>query len=117
MNIEMFREYCLTKKGVTEEFPFDENILVFKVVNKMFALTGINNYESINLKCDPERAIVLREEYADIKPGYHMNKQHWNTISIQGSVPLELIKQMIDDSYMLVVKKLTKKEKAILSLF
>ncbi|MEQ8624997.1 MAG: MmcQ/YjbR family DNA-binding protein [Vicingaceae bacterium] len=116
MNIESFREYCLAKKGVTEHFPFDEVTLVFKVMNKMFALTRITIFESINLKCDPEKAVLLRENYSGIIPGYHMSKVHWNTVSTDGSVPDKLLIDLIDESYGLVVSKLTKKEKAELSL-
>jgi predicted DNA-binding protein (MmcQ/YjbR family) len=111
MNIESYREYCLAKKGVTEDFPFDNETLVFKVGGKMFALTGIEQFKSINLKCDPERAIELREEYSGILPGYHMSKKHWNTVMMDGSVPMKLIKQMIDDSYDLVVSSLPKRER------
>lgn len=109
MNIEHFREYCIAKKGVTEEFPFDETTLVFKVMGKMFALTGIENFNSINLKCDPEKALELRASYPAITPGYHMSKKHWNTVIIDGSLPLDFITELIDESYNLVVAKLTKK--------
>lgn len=110
MNIEAFRDYCLTKKSVTEEFPFDEETLVFKVLGKIFALTGLERVpHEVNLKCDPEKAIELREEYDGlIFGGYHMNKKHWNTIMIE-SLPNELITEMIDHSYELVVSKLPKK--------
>ena len=111
MNIEEYREYCISKKGVTEEFPFDETTLVFKVMGKMFALTGVDTFESINLKCEPEHAIQLREQYSGIIPGYHMNKKHWNTVSTQGELTDKLIKKLIDISYDLVVKGLTKKLK------
>ncbi|RLD49686.1 MAG: MmcQ/YjbR family DNA-binding protein, partial [Bacteroidetes bacterium] len=80
MNIEELRNYCLSKPGVTEGFPFDETTLVFKVMDKMFALTDTHSEFSINLKCDPQKAIELREHYPTVKPGYHMNKKHWNTI-------------------------------------
>jgi len=110
MNIEQFRNYCLAKKYVTESFPFDEVALVFKVANKMFALTSLNHQpQTANLKCDPERAIQLREEYSDIVEGYHMSKKHWNTITIEGDLPNKLIEELIDHSYNLVVKGLTKK--------
>ena len=111
MNIESFRLYCLKKKGVTEEFPFDENTLVFKVMGKMFALTDLVDLPfTINLKCDPEKAIELREKYDAVQPGYHMNKKHWNTITIDNSIPeLELLK-MIDHSYKLVVNGLKKSD-------
>lgn len=108
MNIEEFREYCLSKKAVTESFPFDETTLVFKVAGKMFALTDIEPPFSVNLKCDPERAIELRETYASVLPGYHMNKQHWNTIEVDGSIPDKLIYEWTDHSYDLVVQSLSK---------
>jgi predicted DNA-binding protein (MmcQ/YjbR family) len=109
MNIEFFRDYCISKKGVTEEFPFGEETLVFKVMGKMFALTNVDSFSSINLKCNPEKATELREQYACVKPGYHMNKNHWNTVMIDGSVSDKLIKEWVDDSYNLVVASLTKK--------
>jgi predicted DNA-binding protein (MmcQ/YjbR family) len=111
MNIEEFREYCLHKNKVTEEFPFDEVTLVFKVCNKMFALTGLDSPEfSINLKCDPDWAEELRETYdGTIVPGYHMHKKHWNTVYVNGSIPEKLLRELIDHSYDLVVKGLPKK--------
>ena len=115
MNISDFREYCLAKKGATESFPFDEKTLVFKVA-KMFALTDIEGFKSVNLKCNPERAIELRETYQGIKPGFHMNKTHWNTVSIDSDVPEKLILELIDHSYDLIVNSLTKKQKNELSL-
>ena len=87
MNIESFREYCLSKPGTTEGFPFDEKTLVFKVQGKMFALTDVDAFESVNLKCEPEDAVLLRETYEGVKPGYHMSKKHWNTVTIQSDVP------------------------------
>lgn len=112
MNVEEFREYCLSKKGVTEEFPFDEKTLVFKVMGKMFALCGLERIPcQINLKCDPERAIELRETYDGIIAGWHMSKVHWNTLFIE-SLPLKLVYGLIDHSYDLVVSKFTKKLKA-----
>ncbi|MGI9550673.1 MAG: MmcQ/YjbR family DNA-binding protein [Aurantibacter sp.] len=110
MNIEEFRQYCLVKKGVTEEFPFDEHTLVFKVMGKMFALSGLERLPAqVNLKCEPERAMALREEYDGvIIPGYHMSKVHWNTIFIEDTPPKILI-DLIDHSYELVVSKMTKK--------
>ncbi|UII24806.1 MmcQ/YjbR family DNA-binding protein [Fulvivirga maritima] len=111
MNIEWFREYCLSKKGVTEEFPFGEETLVFKVMGKVFALTDVDLFTGINLKCDPERAVLLREEYESIKPGFHMSKKHWNTVEMDGTVPDSLTKELIDHSYDLVVNGLTKKAK------
>ena len=110
MNIESLRKYCLSKKGATESFPFDEVTLVFKVMNKMFALTNLDGELSINLKCDPEKAIALREQYLFVLPGYHMNKAHWNTIEITNSVPDKLLEEWIDDSYNLIVGSLTRKQ-------
>lgn len=110
MNIESFREYCIKKSGVTEEFPFDEDTLVFKVMGKMFAATSIGALEfSINLKCDPEKAIDLRAAYPQILPGYHMNKRHWNTIMADDGLSDKLLKELIDHSYDLVVRGLTAK--------
>lgn len=106
MNLESFRLHCLAKKNVTEEFPFDEETLVFKVAGKMFALADIHVFESVNLKCDPEKAVELRERYEQVMPGYHMNKKHWNTVLIDGTLPDKLIYEWIDDSYNLVVKTL-----------
>jgi len=117
MNIEDYRDYCLKLPGVTEDFPFDNKTLVFKVMNKMFALTNIENFLSINLKCNPELAIELREEFYSIKQGYHMNKKHWNTIEIEGDVPDQKLFELINHSYDLVVKGLTKKLKEELKLF
>ena len=111
MNIEEIRDYCINKKGTTEEFPFDEVTLVFKVMGKMYALTSLDKELSINLKCDPERAIELREEFEAIQPGYHMSKTHWNTVFIDGSLKNDFIKELIDHSYDLVVSGLTKKLK------
>ena len=110
MNIEEFRDYCLSKKGVTESFPFNEQTLVFKVMGKMFALSGLEQQPSkANLKCDPEKAIRLREEYDGlIIPGFHMNKVHWNTIALEMSIPHQLLLELIDDSYDLATSKLTK---------
>lgn len=111
MNIEQFREYCLQKPCVTEEFPFDEVTLVFKVCNKLFALTGLDNPEfSINLKCHPEWALELRETYdGTIIPGYHMHKKHWNTVTVDGKLSDDFLKELIDHSYDLVVKGLPKR--------
>lgn len=106
MNIEEFREYCMLKPGVTEEFPFDDVTLVFKVMGKMFALTNLEGDWSLALKCDPDRAIELREQFPAIQPGYHMNKIHWNTVMMDGSLSPKLILELIDHSYQLVVAKL-----------
>jgi predicted DNA-binding protein (MmcQ/YjbR family) len=113
MHIEAFREYCIAKKGVTEEFPFDEVTLVFKVMNKMFAIAPLERIPSqVNLKCDPERAIVLREDFDGIiMPGYHMSKVHWNTLYLE-QLPTALITELIDHSYDLIVASLPKKVQA-----
>jgi predicted DNA-binding protein (MmcQ/YjbR family) len=101
----------MLKPGVTEEFPFGEDTLVFKVIGKMFALTNLDGDWSLNLKCDPERAIELREKYPAIQPGYHMSKVHWNTVMMDGSLSRDFILQLIDHSYQLVVDKLPGKLK------
>lgn len=110
MDILFFRTYCLSKPGTSEDTPFDENTLCFKVGGKIFALTDIDIFESVNLKCNPERAIELREIYYGITPGYHMNKKHWNTILFDGSVPDKLILELVDHSYELVFQGLPKKQ-------
>lgn len=112
MDIETYRNYCLRKKGVSETFPFDKRTLVYKVMDKMFALTNVDTFESINLKCDPEIALQLRELYEGVIPGYHMNKKCWNTVKVDGCIPDSLLYQWIDDSYRLVVEKLPKKDQA-----
>jgi predicted DNA-binding protein (MmcQ/YjbR family) len=115
LNIEDFRSYCLQKKGVTEEFPFDEFTLCFKVGGKIFALTDIESKPlSFNLKCDPEKAVFLRETYACVRPGYHMNKKHWNTITADGTASVRLLHEWIDDSYDLVVASLPKAQRQAL---
>ncbi len=102
MNIEAYRNYCLKKPGTTEEFPFDNETLVFKVGGKMYALCNVDLFESINLKCDPEQAVQLREMYDSVLPGYHMNKKHWNTVILDGTIPDRLIYAWTDHSYQLV---------------
>ena len=110
MNIEEFREYCLSKPGVEETLPFGPDTLVFKVLGKMFALTGLDSEEfTMNLKCDPVWAQELREQYPEIQPGYHMNKQHWNTVHCEGSLDDDLLRELIDHSYELVWRSLPKK--------
>ena len=114
MNIEQLRDYCLSKKGVTEAFPFDETTLVFKVSGKMFALTSLKGWEegtpSINLKCDPDYAQELRATYESIQPGYHMNKKHWNTVQLnQEALNPNFIIKLINHSYDAVVKSLPQK--------
>lgn len=111
MILEEFYEYCLRKPFVTEGFPFDKSTLVLKVGSKMFALTDVDRFESVNLKCDPERSVELRESYFGIQPGYHMNKKHWNTVSVNSDVSIFLMKELIDISYNLVFQSLTKKER------
>ena len=111
MNIEEYRNYCLAKKGVTEEFPFNEIALVFKVMGKMFALIDVEKFDSISLKCNPERGVTLREEYAGINYAYHFNKKHWIGMATDGSVPKSLMYELINHSYELVVSKLPKKIK------
>lgn len=110
MDIESLREYCLSKKEVEEGFPFGETTLVFKVKGKMFLLAGLDNpVLQFNVKCDPEKAIEWRERFAAVQPGYHMNKRLWNTVILDGTIPARTIKEMIDDSYILVVRSLPKK--------
>jgi predicted DNA-binding protein (MmcQ/YjbR family) len=112
MDIETIREYCLAKKEVEEGFPFGETTLVFKVRGKIFLLTGLENpVLQFNVKCDPEQAIEWREQFDAVKPGYHMNKKMWNTVVVDGSIPGKIIRQMIDDSYRLVVESLSKKSR------
>jgi len=109
MNIELFREYCISKKASSESFPFGEDTLVFKVAGKMFALISLDKPDNANLKCDPEKAIFLREHYDSVKPGYHMSKVHWNTVYFDGSIDDALILSWIDDSYDLIVNSLSAK--------
>lgn len=112
MYLEELREYCLLKKGVEECLPFGDDTLVFKVMGKMFLLTAIESQPvEFNVKCNPEKALDLREQYSCVLPGYHMNKQHWNTIICDGSVSNKQLQEWIDDSYNLVVSSLTKKLK------
>jgi predicted DNA-binding protein (MmcQ/YjbR family) len=115
MNVEEIREYCLQKKGVAEGFPFDDNTLVFKVGGKMFALVALEK-NSMSLKCDPAKAIELREQYTAVMPGYHMNKAQWNTIDLNSFMSSSLIAAWIDHSYQLVVEKLPKRLRATLFL-
>ncbi|MDN3664567.1 MmcQ/YjbR family DNA-binding protein [Algibacter miyuki] len=116
MNIEQLRQYCLKKKGTTEAFPFDNDALVFKVLGKMFVLTSLAKWErgeaSINLKADPDYALELRAAYDGIRPGFHMSKKHWNTIYLnEGDFSPNFIFKLIDHSYDMVVKGMTKKMK------
>ncbi len=116
MNIEDIRNYCLSKTGSSESLPFDDVTLVFKVLNKIFALTNLDGDLTINLKCNPEKAIALREQYPAVNPGYHMNKKHWNTVSIDGSINENLIVKWIDHSYDLVINSLTVKQRKELNI-
>ena len=112
MNIESIRDYCLSKKAVTEGLPFGNDVLVFKVDGKMFVLASLNEQPlRMNLKCDTEKAVELRDRYNSIRPGYHMSKVHWNTLEVNGELKTELIQELINHSYDLVVIKLTKKTK------
>ncbi len=114
MDIEQIRTYCLSKIGTTEDFPFDEDTLVFKVLGKMFALASLKWWErgeaAINLKANPEYSEELRADYNSIRPGYHMNKKHWNTLYLyEGDLPPKLVKELIDHSYDMVVQGMPKK--------
>jgi len=110
MNVESFQTHCLSKKGVTEEFPFSEDVLVYKVLGKMFALTSLSGeIFKISLKCDPELALQLREEYDCVQPGFHLNKKHWNSVVIDGTVKDSQLREWIDHSYDLVVESLPRK--------
>ena len=112
MDIESLRDYCLRKKGVWEDFPFGDSTLVFKVGTKVFLLAGLDGSPlQFNIKLDPEHAIELREQYESIVPGYHMNKKHWSSVIVDGNVPERIMRQMIDESYDLVLKALPKKER------
>lgn len=111
MNIETLREYCIGKKGVEECFPFDNDTLVFKVGGKMFLLISLQNPTTFNAKCDPERAVALREEYDEVTPGFHMSKIHWNTVKIHGRLTEIQLNELIDHSYELVYQNLPKKIK------
>ena len=109
MNIEAFREYCLSKLAATEDMPFGPDNIVFKVEGKMFALAALDEVPpAVNLKCDPDLALELRDRYAQVRPGYHMNKKHWNTVELDGVIPGKEIRKMVDHSYDLVVKSLAK---------
>jgi predicted DNA-binding protein (MmcQ/YjbR family) len=115
MDLDQFRKYCLGKRGVTEGTPFGPDTLVYKV-GKIFAITSFTIPLSVNLKCDPERAIELREEFEEVQPGYHMNKQHWNTVTSKGKLSDKILKELIDHSYELIVQGLKKSERENLFL-
>lgn len=109
MNLDTFRTFCLNMKGTSEGFPFDEKTLAFKVGGKLFALLDIDEFTSVNLKCDPEKAIDLREQFSAVQPGYHMNKKHWNTVVLQSDVSDQLLLELVVHSYELVFNSLPKK--------
>jgi predicted DNA-binding protein (MmcQ/YjbR family) len=111
MDLEKVRLQCLSKLGASESFPFDNQTLVFKVGGKIFALLDVEQTESINLKCEPEKAIELRERFISVMPGYHMNKKHWITISLTSGIPPSVILDCINQSYDLVYNSLTKKQR------
>ena len=113
MDLEQFREDCLSKVAATENMPFGEGVLVFKVAGKIFALAALDGIPTkVNLKCDPDLALELRDRYEKVRPGYHMNKKHWNTVEIDGGIPDEEMRKMIDRSYELVVQGLPKAKRA-----
>ncbi|HAD13801.1 MAG TPA: MmcQ-like protein [Saprospirales bacterium] len=117
MNIEEFREYCLAKKASSEDFPFGPETLVLRVGSKIFAITGLDSEEfTVNLKCAPDRAVELREQYAEVQPGFHMNKTHWNTVHFEGGLDNRLLRELIDHSYELVAASLKKADKEALGL-
>lgn len=111
MKLKDFKEFCLSFNGVTDDFPFDDdNIIAFKVMGKIFALTDVDKFDGINLKCDPVKAAMLRDLYKEVQPGSHMDKKHWNTVAPEGDLGDELIKEWIKDSYNLVVEDLSRKK-------
>lgn len=116
MDLESFRDLCLGLRGAAEGYPFGGDVLVFKVGGKIFALTGLADFASVNLKCDPEKGVELRERYPAVQPGYHMNKKHWITVILDGSVPDRELKAWVVNSYALVVKSLNKSDKLRLGL-
>jgi predicted DNA-binding protein (MmcQ/YjbR family) len=112
MDLAKFREYCLRKPGATEDMPFGEDVLVFRVGGKMFALAPLEDVSpTVNLKCDPDLALELRDRYEQVRPGYHMNKKHWNTVEIDSGIPITELAKMIDHSYERVTKSLPKAER------
>ena len=112
MDLEQFREYCLSRVAATESMPFGEGVLVFKVAGKMFALAALDEFPvTVNLKCDPDLALELRDRYEQVRPGYHMNKRHWNTVEIDSGVPEAELCKMIEHSYDLVVRALSKAQR------
>lgn len=116
MDIDSLRAFCLSLPHTTEDLPFDEHTLVFRIGGKIFAILPLDTADSVNLKCDPERAIFLREHYEDIRPGYHMNKRHWNTIRLNGQIDDRHFQELIHHSYTLVYARLPQKLKAQLQI-
>jgi predicted DNA-binding protein (MmcQ/YjbR family) len=117
MDLEAFRTYCLAKKGTSEDFPFDEYTLCLRVGGKIFAITGLDSERfDVALKCDPDEAVELRERYDEVRPGYHMNKTHWNTVAFDGSLDDVLLRRLIDMSYRLVLQSLKKSDREALGL-
>jgi predicted DNA-binding protein (MmcQ/YjbR family) len=115
MDLESFREYCLSKPGATEDTPFGEDVLVFRVDGKMFALAPLDEVPAaVNLKCDPDLAVELRDRYEQVRPGYHMNKKHWNTVEIDSGIPDAELRKMIDHSYELVFRHLPRAKRRLL---
>ena len=114
MNTEELRDYCLQKQGVTEGFPFGEDTLVFKIGGKLFLLIGLEEGNRFNVKCDPELAVELRERHSEVKPGFHMNKTHWNTVYMDGALSYKQLYEMIDHSYNLIFKSLPKTLQAVI---
>lgn len=117
MDIEQFRAYALSKAGSSEDFPFDEVTLCLRVMGKIFAITGLDNERfSVNLKCDPDYAVELREQYPAVQPGWHMNKTHWNTVDFEGELDDKMLRHLVDHSYEMVVKTLKKAEREALGI-
>ncbi len=117
MDIEQFREYCLSKKATSEDFPFGPENLVMRVGGKIFAITDLfSDHFKANLKCDPDRAVELREQHPEIQPGWHMNKKHWNTVDFEGGLDGRVLRELIDHSYDMVIKSLKKVEREALGL-
>lgn len=114
MDLQRLRDYCLAKAGTTEEFPFGPETLVFKVLGKMYALASLTSPNWVNLKCDPDRAIELRAVYEEIKPGYHMNKRHWNTVRLDGRLSRGQLEELVDHSYALVTAGLSRAKRRAL---
>lgn len=114
MNIEELRDYCLSKPGAMEEFPFDSDTLVFKAGGKIFLLISLEKGNRFNVKCDPEWAIELREQHNEIVPGYHMNKKHWNTVYMDGQLKFSFILELITHSYELIIKNLPKSQRELI---